>query len=259
MSLHLTHFPNTQDWPQEAELIADMDRVRDACNALLSVRSKENIRVRQPLAKATLYGAGAERLKQFSDVIQDEGNVKAVEFSDDLSQIAEHKLKLHNQVLGKRLPAKMKQIIPAAKRGEWELVSPSSSGLSIAGETLLPEEYDLQLQPKEGVTGAAALSTNDALLVLDLEITPELEREGLARDIVRMVQEARKTADLHVSNRIALQFEISGKIKEAIENNKRYIKEQVLAKTLQLQTLEAEHVFEQVLEEETVKFGFSVV
>lgn len=285
-SVHLQNFPDVSAFPKAPDLIADMDRVRDACNAGLSIRSAVNIRTRQPLAKLTLYGAGAERLRQFTTLMQDELNVKAVDFSNDLSQVAEHKLKLHNQILGKRLPEKMKQIIPAAKKGEWELVKRSSlPGLSgqsiqpspkgyggqvdhpdkpgddvlvICGEALLPEEYDLQLEPKPGIKGAAALSTNDALVVLDLEITPELELEGLARDFVRMVQEARKTADLQVTNRIALQVQTSGKVAEAIAAHKEYIGEQVLATSLEMTEVTTTHRFEQELEGEKVVFGFTV-
>jgi isoleucyl-tRNA synthetase len=281
-SVHLADFPDVSNFPEAPKLIADMDRVRDACNAGLSVRSQVNIRTRQPLAKLTLYGAGAERLKQFSALIADELNVKEVAFADDLGQVAEHKLKLHNQILGKRLPAKMKQIIPAAKKGEWELLD--NGNVKIEGEELFgpeafketggkpfklengdmfdiqAEEFTLELQPKPGIEGAAALSTNDALVVLDLEITPELELEGLARDFVRMVQEARKMADLNVTDRIELQVEATGKAAAAIEGecNRLYIMGQVLATALTLQPVQATHRFEQELDGEKITFGFEV-
>ena len=258
-SVHLADFPTVDALPEAGELIADMDRVRDACNVALSIRSTENQRVRQPLAKLTLI-APKGTISDFAPylpTIMGEVNVKDAELKEveNISDYADYNLKLNNKVLGKRLPAKMKQIIPASKQGKWEL---KEGELVIEGETLLPEEYDLQLQPKDGVKGAAPLSTNDALVVLDLDITPELAAEGLARDFVRMVQEARKNADLHVSNRIALQVEASGTVSDAIAANKDYISDQTLATSLELTEVDAKHRFEQELDGEKISFGFSV-
>jgi isoleucyl-tRNA synthetase len=97
-------------------------------------------------------------------------------------------------------------------------------------------------------------------VVLDLEITPELELEGLARDFVRMVQEARKMADLNVTDRIELQVEATGKAAAAIEGecNRLYIMGQVLATALTLQPVQATHRFEQELDGEKITFGFEV-
>jgi isoleucyl-tRNA synthetase/RimJ/RimL family protein N-acetyltransferase len=266
-SVHLADFPDLSTMPQAQKLIVYMDFVRDVCNTALSIRSRENIRVRQPLSSLQLL-ASLERLEFlnsdywafFGEIIKDEVNLSEYPSfngdADSLGQMAQHTLKLHNQIIGKRLPAKMKQIIPASKKGEWEL---KEGELHIAGEILLPEEYDLQLQPKDGIKGAAALSTNDALVVLDLEITPDLELEGLARDFVRMVQEARKNADLQVSNRIALQVQAIGKAEQAIEANREYIMQQVLAASLEFTQVNAEHRFEQELEGEKLVFGFAVV
>ncbi|MDG1286296.1 MAG: DUF5915 domain-containing protein [Rickettsiales bacterium] len=260
MSLHLQDFPDVSMLPKEMDLIADMERVRDACNVALSIRSAENIRVRQPLGKLTLI-APTGTISDFAPylpTLMGEVNVKDAELKEvaNITEYADYNLKLNNQILGKRLPAKMKQIIPASKQGKWEL---KDGDLIVEGETLLPQEYTLQLQPKNGVKGAAALLTNDALVVLDLNITPELAAEGLSRDFVRMVQEARKNADLHVSNRIALQVQASGAVAAAIEANKAYISDQVLATSLELTDVDAKHRFEQELEGEAVVFGFSVV
>ena len=86
----------------------------------------------------------------------------------------------------------------------------------------------LHLEPKDGFT-AAALSTNDIVLVLDTEVTPELEQEGVARDFVRLVQQARKDAGFHVSDRITLTAKVDEATKQAFEKHSSYIAEQVLA------------------------------
>lgn len=264
-SVHLAEFPEGNNFPKDAELIANMDRVRDICNTALAIRNKVNVRVRQPLNRIQIVAVTAEVAERLDvitncdlrSIMLEEVNIKGLSAvpNQKFAEYAERKLKLNNQILGKRLPEKMKQIIPASKQGQWEL---KDGKLHICGEILLPEEYELNLEPKPGIQGAAALSTNDALVVLDLNITPELELEGLARDFVRMVQEARKTAGLQVSNRIALQVATSGKPAEAIAAHKIYIADQVLAVSLELTEVKATHRFEQELEGVKVVFGFTV-
>jgi len=241
----------------DLDLISQMDKIKDACNTALSVRSTNNVRTRQPLSSLMLVSdlTSTMEMTLYTGIIRHELNVKSVHVHNNINEYADYNLKLHNQILGKRLPEKMKQIIPASKQGKWEM---KDGALWIEGEKLLPEEYDLQLTPKDGVKGAAALSTNDALVVLDLNITPELAAEGYARDFVRMVQEARKNADLHVSNRIALTVQAEGKAAAAIAANKAYISEQVLATTLELGEVSTTHRFEQELEGEKITFGFDV-
>ncbi len=148
-------------------------------------------------------------------------------------QYATLKLSINNPVLGKRVPEKMKQIIPASKKGEWKQVD---GGVEICGEKLLPTEYTLQLEPKpEYKDRAQALSTNDALVILDTTVTPELEAEGIARDLVRMIQQARKDANLNVSDRIRLHVDASDAIASAMRTHQDYIMEQTLAVELSSQ------------------------
>jgi isoleucyl-tRNA synthetase len=133
-------------------------------------------------------------------------------------------------VLGKRLPAKMKQILPASKKGEWEVIG---GEVIIADEKLLSGEYTLTLDPKPGFAERSQpLSSNDALVILDTTITPELEAEGRARDLVRMIQQARKDAGLHVADRIALAVDVPADFKAALSTHKEYIAEQTLATSI---------------------------
>ncbi len=258
ISVHLADFPDLSGIADEAELVADMDRVRDLCNSALAVRDRENIRIRQPLACLTVYGENAERLAEYRDIIADELNVKDIVFSGELEAVAERKLQVNFPVAGKRLGAKMKQVAAAAKKGEWDL---SGDVAVLAGEELvLGEECVLLLEAKAGIAGAQALSTNDALVVLDLEITPELAAEGLARDLVRLVQQARKDADLNVSDRINLVIDTEDRLKQAIAANENYIKEQTLAVALDFSTTSSQpHTTTASLGEAEVTFGFGVV
>ncbi len=227
-SVHLQNFPDVSAIDSDVQLVADMDRVRDACTSMASIRSTENIRNRQPLASATLYGAGADRLRAFSGLMEDELNVKEIRFADTLEGVAEYSLTVDFKVAGKRLGGKMKAVGAAAKVGDWKN---ENGKISIGGEPMEEGEYNLQLKPLLA-KGAQRLSSNDAMVVLDLNITPELEAEGRARDLVRMIQQARKDAGLHVADRIALALEVPAEFSAALATHKAYIADQTLAMSI---------------------------
>lgn len=252
-SVHLTDFPDIRAIADEHALIADMDRVRDACTAMGSIRSTENIRNRQPLASATLYGAGADRLKPFASLMEDELNVKEIRFANTLEGVAEFTLSVDFKVAGKRLGSKMKAVGAAAKAGDWKR---EGDQVIVGGEPMEPGEYNLQL--KSLVTkGAQALPSNDAIVVLDLTITPELEAEGRARDLVRMIQQARKDAGLNVADRIALSIDLPADFKTAVAAHGDYIKEQTLAVSLAEGSAAADQQITQELDGATFVIGIS--
>lgn len=252
-SVHLTPFPDVSAIADEYALIADMDRVRDACTAMGSIRSAENIRNRQPLAFATLYGAGADRLRGYADLMEDELNVKEIRFADSLEGVAEFSLTIDFKVAGKRLGGKMKAVGAAAKSGDWKN---ENGKIFVGGEPMEEGEYNLQLKPLIA-KGAQRLSSNDAMVVLDLTITPELEAEGRARDLVRMIQQARKDAGLNVADRIALAIDIPADFKPALAAHGDYIKEQTLAVSLGEGAGAAEQQVKQELDGETFVIGIS--
>lgn len=232
-SVHLADFPL---YPNLGNLIdesitQDMDRVKDICNAALGVRNARNLRVRLPLAKLTVVSSGFTFPEEFEDIIRDELNVKAVESSDALDEYATLKLQVNFPRAGARLGPKTKEIIPAIKKGEWKQVD--GGKIEVSGTTLQPGEFDLLLEPKPAYAEAAqALSSNDTLVVLDTVMTEELEQEGIARDMVRLIQQARKEAKLDVSNRIELYLDMPQHVAAAVKAFKPYICEQTLTSQL---------------------------
>jgi isoleucyl-tRNA synthetase len=229
-SVHLSIFPDVSAFPNDIALINAMDLVRDVCNTALSIRNAQNIRVRQPLASLTLAGAKADEIQAFQSIIQEEVNVKSVKFIADFSVFAEQKLSIQFPVLGKRLPDKMKQIIPAAKKGEWKISA--NGGVEIIGEILQPEEFNLLLEAKpEFKKSAQALSQNDSLVLLDLEISADLKDEGIARDTIRLIQEARKNAGFDISDHIELALISTEKnLNAALEKFQHEIASQTLTR-----------------------------
>jgi isoleucyl-tRNA synthetase len=244
-SVHLAAFPVLAEDDFDTTIIAEMDFVRDICNSALAIRNKLNIRVRQPLRSLSLKvndkkaseidrwnDDGGTDILIYSSIIKDEINVKEFSFGFGyIGDIADIKLSINSAVLGKRLPEKMKQILPASKKGEW--TQRTDGRVEICGEALESGEYTLNLEPKpEYKDRAQALSTNDALVILDTTVTPELEAEGLARDLVRMIQQARKDAGLHVADRIELSIAGDSALMNAAKTYETYISEQTLSQRI---------------------------
>ncbi|MFO1243071.1 MAG: isoleucine--tRNA ligase [Rickettsiales bacterium] len=256
---------HTQNYPSNDIVLANnveesmraMDRVRDICTAAHNIRNTENIRTRQPLSTLTVYKANiAAQADYFASLISDETNVKDVRFEDDLEKVASLKLKINFPVAGKRLGGKMKDVGAAAKAGKWK--KDKTGAIVVGGEKMEEGEYELLLESKIA-KGAQPLASNDALVVLDLTITPELEAEGLVRDVIRLVQESRKTANLHISDRIRLRVTASPEIEKAVESFSGFIAEQVLASKVVTGVCQggAEHKIEHTLEGKAVTSSFS--
>ena len=137
-------------------------------------------------------------------------------------------LYLKTPLIGKRLGPYMKDIMAASKTDDWSIREDGT--LFIAGQVLNAEEFELRLVLKDGIDGMA-LPDNTAVVQLDTRIYPELEKEGIARDFVRLVQTARKEKGYHVSDRIQVTFTASSDlVKEALLMHENYVMEQVLAK-----------------------------
>ena len=224
-SVHLADWPDVSVMPYDEDLIAQMDRVRDGCSVGLALREGAKLRTRLPLPKVTLAGADASAMQPFVHLLQDELNIKDVAFADDLEAYGSFRLQVDAKALGPKLGKQMKDVLAATRSGDWSL---DGDHAKAGGVTLAPGEFVLQLEPKPGFT-AAALSTNDVVLVLDTEVTEELEQEGIARDFVRLVQQARKDAGLHVSDRIRLIAETDAETEAALSAHAGYVAEQVLA------------------------------
>ncbi len=204
-----------------------MDRVQAICNTALSIRNARNLRVRLPLKRLTVIAPEEAFSNRFTDIIRDEVNVKELYSSHTFNDYATLKLQINFPILGKRLPDKIKQIIPESKKGAWRQLP--GGKLAILDAVLEPEEFTLILEPKpEFKERAQALSDNSALVLLDIEVTPELEQEGAARDLVRAIQQARKDAGFNVSDRIGVTLHCSPTMRLAAQAHLSYISQQTL-------------------------------
>jgi isoleucyl-tRNA synthetase len=227
-SVHLTDWPSAEEFPADRALVADMDAVREVCSAALSLRKARGLRVRLPLARLTVATPDAERLRPYADLVADEVNVKSVEFTADLAGYCERVLTVVPRVLGPRLGGQVQQVIRAVKAGDWTV----SDGVVTAGGVALNEgEYELK-QVAADADRSAALP--EGVVVLDTSVTPELAAEGLARDVVRVVQQARREAGLDVADRIALTVEAGPEVSAAVEAHRDFVAAETLATSLTL-------------------------
>ena len=227
-SVHLTDYPLLQKIKSDESLVKEMDFLQDLCSAGKFIREEKNLRNRLPLKSLTIVGDNLDFMdSQAQEIIKDELNVKEVKLDNNLSAYAAKTVYLYTPLLGKTLGKDMAAVMAAYKQGQWLLNDGGT--LRIAGIDLGKDLFEVRLDMKEGVAGQA-FAGNRALVILDTNVTEELKREGMARDFVRLVQTLRRDKDFNISDRIELCWSTDNdELKQALEENKAYISEQVLA------------------------------
>jgi isoleucyl-tRNA synthetase len=231
-SVHLTDWPAADELPADDELVEAMDQVRDVCSAGSALRKGAALRNRLPLSSLTIVVAGADRLKGFEEIVADELNVKSVRLlPDDHPDAATYgvsqRLTVNARAAGPRLGKDVQTAIRAAKAGDWTI---SDTGVVTAGGLVLEDgEYTLETVASGGTDSATGLLPGGGFVVLDTAVTPELEAEGLARDHVRAVQQARRDAGLDVSDRIALTIAADAATADAARTHAGLIRRETLA------------------------------
>jgi len=233
-SVHLVSWPDVAGWPTDEKLTGAMDLVRAACSAALGLRKARALRVRLPLASLTIAHPDAASLAPFTELIAEEVNVKSVELYADPARLGTFELAVNPRQLGPRLGGKVQEVIRAVKAGAW---TQSGDVVTAAGVDLQPGEYELKLAAADpGST--SALPGQAGLIALDTQVTPELAAEGTARDVVRIVQQARREAGLAVSDRIRLTVGAFGPLAEAIAAHASFIATETLAVALEVRPLD---------------------
>lgn len=237
-SVHLTDWPSASEFTIEDELVDTMDTVRQVTSSALALRKQRGLRVRLPLSSLTLVIKNSRALKPYLDVLRDELNVRDVNFVELAESSASeygitHQLTVNARAAGPRLGKQVQDVIRATKVGDWSV----DSGVVVAGGIELePGEYELTLSVSsvDADHVALALLEEGGFVLLDTVLTPELEAEGLARDVVRAVQEARKQAGLEVSDRIQLSLALDPHGAASCRANANLISQETLATTIEI-------------------------
>jgi isoleucyl-tRNA synthetase len=224
-SVHLADWPSVADWPADASLAQTMDLTRSVCSAALSLRKHRQLRVRLPLATLTVADESARTLAEFGDLIKDEVNVKELVLIPDPASLGAKTLTVNPRALGPRLGKQVQEVIRAVKAGSW---TAAGDVVVAGGVELLPGEYELRLTAADpGST--MSLPGSSGLIALDTRVTPVLAAEGTARDVVRVIQQARRDAGLDVSDRITLVIGADGAVADAVRAHTAFIAGETLA------------------------------
>ncbi len=262
ISVHLQDFPDVSFLNDEDDLIKAMDLVRSICSSALSIRDSKNLRVRLPLQSLTIIGKNAKKLLDFKDIIAEEVNVKEILVREEVEEFSETKLQINFKKIGAKYGAKMKEITEAMRLGNWS--KSDNNSIKIAGLILIDDEFDLKLSIKnydESKFSVLALPSNDYLVKLDIQLSKSLEDEGIARDIVRAIQQNRKEADLDISTQINLKiFSNNKRILQVAQDFAEYINKQVLSSSLEIfeqKPLPTKFYFEHQLDDGDLTITFS--
>ncbi len=246
-SVHLTDWPVLDEAFAADELVATMDRVRDVVSTTLGLRKAGSLRVRQPLRTLQVVVEEPEALEPFTGLIADEVNVKAVELQSLAGDTAqEHgvytKLTVNARAAGPRLGKDVQRVIKAARSGAWEQTA--DGGVVVDGIALEEAEYTLttEVEDRPGDERAAGVLDGGGFVVLDTALDDELLAEGFARDLVRRVQDERKAAGLHVTDRITLAVDVPGRYARWIENHADLVTGETLAVSLAVDVSPTEEI-----------------
>ena len=239
-SVHLALFPKADAAQIDKALEARMQLAQDICSMVLSLRKKENIKVRQPLQRImipVLDPVQQQHIEQVAELIQSEVNVKAIEFLTDATGVVTKKIKPNFKNLGPRYPKQMKDI--AVLLGAFtqqqitEFERNEGISIDIAGEicTLTREDVDIM---SEDIPGWLVASAGKLTVALDILVTEALKNEGIARELVNRIQKLRKDSNFEVTDKIVVLLEDDEYVKLAVSQYKAYICSEILATDLEL-------------------------
>jgi isoleucyl-tRNA synthetase len=238
-SVHLATWPQPDTQLIDSNLSTQVATARALAEAGRAARKASSLRIRQPLSRALVgLPAGTVLAQALLDDISDELNVKLMQPLDADSEIIDVQVKPNFRELGKRFAKRTQQVAKAILATDPRTLvrAVRHSGafhLSVDGEDVAVSADDI-LVTEVPRTGWVVESQRGVTIALDTDVTPELEAEGIARDVVRVVQQARRDADLDVSDRIALSIAAPDQILAAIRRHQELIAHETLAVSVAL-------------------------
>ena len=240
-SIHLCDYPVCDESKVDKELEKNMELVLEAVVIGRACRNEANTKQRQPLSK--MYVKSGNVLDDFyQDIIKDELNVKAIEFTDDVSNFTNYTFKPQLKTLGRRFGSRLnalKEVLAGldGSKAFAELNEKGSITVEVAGESEVLEKDDLLVEAAKR-EGFVSGEDNGITVVLDTNLTPELIEEGFVRELISKVQTMRKDAGFEVMDRITVYVSGNDRIKEVAEKNADAIKKVVLADEIVYNTTE---------------------
>jgi isoleucyl-tRNA synthetase len=238
-SVHLCDFPATNPALIDTALQEKTHLVMKIASLGRAARSKANIKVRQPLLEIMIKPrseAEKEALRRLTPQIMDELNVKNVSFADQESDLMTYTIKGRTNLLGPKYGREIPNVLKAISALDpFEVAKKVRAGQPVQADsyTLQPEEIDIQGASREGY---AVAEDGDYLVAASTKITPELEEEGLARELVHRIQTMRKNADFKIEDRITTYYQGDEVVARVFQKFETYVKQETLSNEVNNQT-----------------------
>lgn len=241
-SVHLSSFPVADESLINTDLEHKMSLAQNITSLVLSLRQKEKLKVRQPLQKIMLPVSSEterENILAIADIVKAETNIKEIELIDADSGVLTKEIKPNFKTLGPKYGKIMKQIASAvAQFGDSEIAQIESSGsidLKVADQPVTLDRDDVIILAKD-IEGWSVASDKGLTVALDIAISDSLREEGIARELVNRIQNLRKDSGFEVQDEIQITLQETPEIQAAVSNFGEYIKAEVLATQLELQS-----------------------
>lgn len=252
-SVHLENYPKANLKLINQKLNQEMDEVLLIVNLGRAIRNKINLKIRQPLSELIIAVKNKTSLsKETKEMIAQELNIKNIRVTDKKEAFVKEQVKLNFKTAGPKLGEKIKLVQKALGKGDYLL---SEDKLKIVGIELETDDFEIILEAKEPYKLA---QENQLTVLINTEVTKELKQEGLARDLVRLIQDLRREANYNVADRITIHLKTkSKKILDVIEKFGDYLKKETLAKKIYLTVPKAKLNIKKTknIEEEKVVIG----
>ncbi len=239
-SVHLADYPVIDDSVIDTDLEERMQLAQDISSLVLSIRKKVNLKVRQPLQKILVPVMSShmqEQIKKVEELVKNEVNVKLIEYLVDTEGFIKKKLKPNFKQLGARMGTKMKAVAAAiGQMGQQDITTlekQKTFELIVEGEPVAIGVEDVDIIA-EDIPGWSVANKDNLTVALDITVTPELQDEGNARELVNRIQKIRKESGLELTDRIVVTIEEYEPLKSAIINFSDYICTEILADNIQL-------------------------
>ncbi|WP_334168593.1 isoleucine--tRNA ligase [Phocaeicola paurosaccharolyticus] len=240
VSVHLAKFPVCNESLIDKELEARMQMAQDVTSMVLALRRKVNIKVRQPLQcimVPVVDQAQKEHIDAVKDLIMSEVNVKEIKFVDGAEGVLVKRVKCDFKKLGPKFGKQMKAVAGAVAEMSQEAISQLERDgkytLDLNGESAVIETSDVEIY-SEDIPGWLVTNEGKLTVALEVTITDELRKEGIARELVNRIQNIRKSSGFEITDKISILLSKNNNTDDAVNEYNSYICNQVLANSLQL-------------------------
>ena len=237
-SVHLAEFPKMVENFVDKSLESKMMKAQTVSSLVLSLRKKEMIKVRQPLQRVmipVLDDNQRAEIEAVSDLIKAEVNVKEVELLDDASGVLVKQIKPNFKTLGPRFGKDMGLISKEIQNfGQEQIAKLERDGelvMDIAGKSITLSQDDVEISSQD-IPGWLVANSNGITVALDITISDELRKEGIARELINRIQNIRKDSGFEVTDKITVKMEKNSQVEEAVLANESYIKSETLTENL---------------------------